>query len=251
MKARGLLLLLPFGLVAWAHWLRCIQQGRRAQAAELHAPSLKRRELLLTRRSRLRWLHRKRATAEGVLPNATSELSPGGEEGLAPIGGVDVAELADRRPTCHGRKPFHVLLTATGQVYQQWQCRVMYYHWKKQRANDPAGACTEMTGFSRLVATPRGAPDGLEGEIPSIFVKEFDPSMQMRFHGYRVINRPHSVVQLIETPELWKRIEEDYIYIAETDHILMHPIPNLASLGSPMAYVRACCRERSRSRVHK
>ena len=71
------------------------------------------------------------------------------------------------------RKPYHTLLTATAQTYQQWQCRVMYFHWKKQRDADPKGACTEMTGFTRLVASAGGRPDGLEKEVPSACVKEY------------------------------------------------------------------------------
>jgi hypothetical protein len=131
-----------------------------------------------------------------------------------------------------------MLLTATGQVYQQWQTRVAYFHWKKQRDADPAGACTEMTGFHRLVANSDGRPDGIEGEVPTFFVKEYSGRDLSRFRGYRVINRPHSVVQFLAS-EHWASISEEYIYIAETDHLLMQPggIPNRAARGSPMAYV--------------
>jgi len=112
------------------------------------------------------------------------------------------------------RRPFHTILTATAQVYQQWQCRIMYYHWKKQRALDPAGACTELTGFTRLVAHRDGAPDGLEREIPSFFVKEYSSRDYARFHGYRVINRPYSVVQFLKS-DYWRRsVREEFVYIA-------------------------------------
>ena len=134
------------------------------------------------------------------------------------------------------RKPYHTLLTATAQVYQQWQCRVMYFHWKKQRDADPKGACTELTGFTRLVASAGGRPDGLESEVPSAFVKEYTGGEAAKFHGYRVVNRPYSVVQFLKTAA-WRSIPEQYLYIAETDHLLMHQLPNRASLGSPMAYV--------------
>ena len=136
------------------------------------------------------------------------------------------------------RKPFHTVLTATAQVYQQWQCRVMYFQWKKQRRNDPVGTrCTEMTGFTRLVAHGNGEPDGLEGEIPSYFVNEYSSQDYQRFHGYRVINRPYSVVQFLKSDYYKNKIAEDYVFIAETDHILTQPLPNKASLGSPMAYI--------------
>ena len=38
--------------------------------------------------------------------------------------------------------------------------------WKKQR--DAGGKCTDMVGFHRLCATAGGAPDGLEGEVPTL-----------------------------------------------------------------------------------
>ena len=68
------------------------------------------------------------------------------------------------------RRPFHTLLTAQATVYQQWQSRIMYYQWKKQKA--AAGACGEMGGFTRLVASEGGASDGLEVEMPSVFVAQ-------------------------------------------------------------------------------
>ena len=113
----------------------------------------------------------------------------------------------------------------------------MYYHWKKQRALDPAGACTEMTGLTRLVANGNADPDGLQDEIPSFFVKEYSQRDYVRFHGYRVINRPYSVVQLLKSAYWKSQIREKYLFIAETDHILTQPLPNKASLGSPMAYI--------------
>ncbi|KOO22719.1 hypothetical protein Ctob_008304 [Chrysochromulina tobinii] len=113
----------------------------------------------------------------------------------------------------------------------------MYFHWKKQRALDPAGVCTELTGFTRLVANGNGDPDGIEGEIPSYFVKEYDNNDLMRFHGYRVINRPYSVVQFLQTAYWREKVTEEYVYIAETDHILTQPLPNRAKPGSPMAYI--------------
>ncbi|KAJ1624630.1 hypothetical protein T492DRAFT_263793 [Pavlovales sp. CCMP2436] len=61
--------------------------------------------------------------------------------------------------------PYHTILTATGQIYQQWQCRVMYKHWQKQRDLDPKGACTELTGFTRLVASVGARSDGVEEEV--------------------------------------------------------------------------------------
>jgi hypothetical protein len=44
------------------------------------------------------------------------------------------------------RKPYHTLLTGQGTIYNGWQSRIMYYHWKKVSKRD--GPCTEMTGFT-------------------------------------------------------------------------------------------------------
>ena len=81
---------------------------------------------------------------------------------------------------CGPLRPFHTLLTAQATVYQQWQSRIMYFHWRKQKA--AAGPCTEMGGFTRLVASKDGEPDGLENEIPSAFVPEV------------MMTRPHRVI---------------------------------------------------------
>jgi hypothetical protein len=43
-------------------------------------------------------------------------------------------------------KPYHVLLTAQSGPYQDWQSRIMYYHFKKQQRLNP---CTEMVNFTR------------------------------------------------------------------------------------------------------
>ena len=81
---------------------------------------------------------------------------------------------------CGPLRPYHTLLTAQATVYQQWQSRIMYFHWRKQKA--AAGPCTEMGGFTRLVASKDGEPDGLENEIPSAFVPEV------------MMTRPHRVI---------------------------------------------------------
>ena len=49
-----------------------------------------------------------------------------------------------------GRKPFHTILTAQASLYQQWQTKIFYYHFRKVQRE--GGRCTEMTGFTRLLA---------------------------------------------------------------------------------------------------
>lgn len=177
---------------------------------------------------------------------------------------------------CPGRRPFHALLTAQSSPYQQWQARIMYYHWKKQAA--AAGPCGEMGAFTRLCATEGAKPDGLETEIPSVFTRQlpaevcsgpaskgvppsspppvrYSPARRARHRvaaeqtsagsplqvlashfQFGVLNRPESVRQLLASPELLSKITSDYVLILETDHVLMQPIPNLASETKPAAY---------------
>jgi hypothetical protein len=116
--------------------------------------------------------------------------------------GVPLTDLS----TCPTRSPYHTLLTAQSTTYQHWQSRIMYYHWKKQRAAD--GPCTDMTGFTRLAAGKGGAPDGLEALIPTIFIEQLpDEVIRTHFH-FGVLNRPHSVKVLLQTPALAAQIQE-------------------------------------------
>ena len=42
--------------------------------------------------------------------------------------------------------------------------------------------------------------------------------------GYKVLHRPKAFEQLLA--KSGDRIEEDYIFMAETDHLLLKPMPN-------------------------
>jgi len=221
-SARTALLFLPFAILFWVQWLRSIPSGSDRAAHETTDPAAL--ALLSARRS---------ATLNS---RGGAVLAVGAATAAQPDAAAVTTAAASSGGCPASRKPYHVVLTATAQVYQQWQCRIMYHQWKAIRDADPAGACTEMTGFTRLVASAGGKPDGLEGEIPSVFTPEWDGRDVSRFKGYRVINRPRSVVQFLKTAA-YAAIKEEYMFIAETDHILLQPIPNLATLGSPMAYV--------------
>ena len=157
-----------------------------------------------------------------------SRASTSAAGGLASAG--DGAATAQCGP---GRKPYHTLLTTQATVYQQWQSRIMYYHWQKQKTRD--GPCTEMGGFTRLVASEGGKPDGLEGEMPSAFVVQYTAAEIHRYGDFGVLNRPYSVVQWIERGGM-AALAEAYVYIAETDHVLMRPLPNLATEEKAAAF---------------
>ena len=62
------------------------------------------------------------------------------------------------------KAPFHVALTATDAPYNKWQCRIMYY-WYKRQKNLPG---SEMGGFTRILHS--GNPDNLMDEIPTVVV---------------------------------------------------------------------------------
>ena len=128
-------------------------------------------------------------------------------------------------------RPYHTVLTSSSGGYQAWQCRIMYHHFKMQKARDP---CGEMGGFTRLLTNFRGEDDGhsYSDEIPTVVVRELSGG---EARGYVVANRPYSMKQFVDHPK-FKAIEEEYIYIAETDHVLLRPMPNLATPDVPAAF---------------
>ncbi|XP_024021138.1 hydroxyproline O-arabinosyltransferase 3 [Morus notabilis] len=132
-----------------------------------------------------------------------------------------------RRPK-NSRSLFHVALTATDAPYSKWQCRIMYYWYKKQK--DMQGS--EMGGFTRILHS--GNPDNLMEEIPTVIV---DPLPAGLDRGYIVLNRPWAFVQWLEKAT----IEEEYILMAEPDHVFVRPLPNLAHgdypAGFPFFYI--------------
>ncbi|KAG6421801.1 hypothetical protein SASPL_118358 [Salvia splendens] len=121
------------------------------------------------------------------------------------------------------RRPFHVALTATATPYSKWQCRIMYY-WYNEKKDLPG---SNMGKLTRILHS--GAPDNLMDEIPTVVV---DPLPLGLDRGYVVLNRPWAFVQWLEK----STIEEEYILMAEPDHIFLKPLPNLAYGDYPVAY---------------
>ncbi|KAF8022207.1 hypothetical protein BT93_G2371 [Corymbia citriodora subsp. variegata] len=123
----------------------------------------------------------------------------------------------------HVKSPFHVALTATAAPYSKWQCRIMYY-WYKQKKDLPG---SEMGGFTRILHS--GSPDNLMDEIPTMVVNPLPEGLD---RGYVVLNRPWAFVQWLEKAT----IEEEYILMAEPDHIFIRPLPNLGHEKYPAAF---------------
>ncbi|RWR75509.1 hydroxyproline O-arabinosyltransferase 1 [Cinnamomum micranthum f. kanehirae] len=126
------------------------------------------------------------------------------------------------------KRLFHTAVTASNSVYNTWQCRVMYYWFKKFR-NEPG---SEMGGFTRILHS--GKPDKYMDEIPTFVADPLPPGMDQ---GYIVLNRPWAFVQWLKKAN----IVEEYILMAEPDHIIVKPIPNLSKgrLGAafPFFYI--------------
>ena len=133
-------------------------------------------------------------------------------------------------PCPPGRRPFHVILTAQASIYQEWQTKIMYYHFKKIQAQNP---CTEMTGFTRLLASRGAQLDELAKTIPTIVVEQ---ATQQTTKGFQVINRPWSFNEMLKTEAWRERITEDYVFIAETDHLILRDIPNRATPSLSIAF---------------
>ncbi|KAE8691661.1 NADPH:quinone oxidoreductase [Hibiscus syriacus] len=127
------------------------------------------------------------------------------------------------------KSKYHVALTANDAPYSQWQCRIMYY-WYKKAKNMPG---SEMGKFTRILHS--GKSDSLMEEIPSFVV---DPLPEGLDRGYVVLHRPWAFVQWLEKAT----IDEEYILMAEPDHIFINPLPNLARgqypAGFPFFYIK-------------
>ncbi|RWW76337.1 hypothetical protein BHE74_00015576 [Ensete ventricosum] len=94
-------------------------------------------------------------------------------EQRAELPGVDpVTRMPDELRRAEGsRRPFHVVVTATDAAYSRWQCRVMYYWYKRMKD----GEGSEMGGFTRVLHS--GKPDSLMDEIPTFVVNPLPAGM--------------------------------------------------------------------------
>lgn len=151
----------------------------------------------------------------------------------------DVGRRTDDIAGCPpGRKPYHVILTAQDSTYQAWQTRIMVHHLRRIQRSNP---CSEITGFTRLLSSQNGGPDGLMDEIPTVLAKELNQGQSCRHTGenscdmgFPVMNRPHAVTQLLAN--LPAQITEEYVLIAETDHVFLSEPPNRATPDAPACF---------------
>lgn len=150
------------------------------------------------------------ATRAGKLArHAAKELSAAATANAAIIAEAvpdAAASMAAERPPadavgaatskCAKRSPYHVVLTAASGLYQEWQTRIAYYHYKKLKAEH---YCSDIGGFTRLLNTPNAQPDGLIDKIPTIVVSQLGHgSCDTCDHGFIVMNRPWGIRQLTQ-----------------------------------------------------
>ena len=138
------------------------------------------------------------------------------------------AEYDTSHPT--GKK-YHVMITSSLSIYQQWQARIFYYHYKKQKALHPD---SDIGGFTRLLHSK--VDDVLSEEMHTVRVDPLDND-----GGYVVLSRPYAFNNFIAGGHLDK-IEEEYILMAEPDHIFLRPLPNFVTegyhgIGFPFFYI--------------
>ncbi|KAL3566094.1 hypothetical protein D5086_031509 [Populus alba] len=99
-------------------------------------------------------------------------------------------------------------VTASDSVYNTWQCRVMYYWYKKHKD----GPNSEMGGFTRILHS--GKPDKFMEEIPTFIAQPLPAGMD----------------------QVCVLLKFGYILMAEPDHIIVKPIPNLSKDGLGAAF---------------
>lgn len=82
-----------------------------------------------------------------------------------------------------------MVLTANAAKYVQWQCRVMYYWYKKRKAEQ--GPDGQMGGFTRVLHEGRG--DELMEEMPTCVVDRLSQE-----YGFVVLSRPNALLQMLD-----------------------------------------------------
>ncbi len=169
------------------------------------------------------------AGTSGVPNNATASRAPARPSRPPAI------SVGAPHSRCASRRPYHVVMTAARGVYQEWQSRIAYYHYKKQKDLNP---CSDLGGFTRLLNSPGAQPDGLMDEIPTMLVQQLQGGGRCDRcdHGFVVMNRPYGLLQLVESAAFQERVPEAYMLLLEPDHLMLRPLPNEATPTTPVGF---------------
>jgi hypothetical protein len=74
-------------------------------------------------------------------------------------------------------------------------------------------------------------------EIPTLLVKQLQRGNCAECdHGFIVMNRPWGAVQLVETDYFRTHIAEEYLFLIETDHMMLRPPLNTATEDRPVGF---------------
>lgn len=75
-----------------------------------------------------------RAAADAGVPMPQLQVLQSGAGEGSPGPRPPAIEVGASHSQCARRKPYHVVLTAASGVYQEWQTRIAYYHYRKLKA---------------------------------------------------------------------------------------------------------------------
>ena len=145
--------------------------------------------------------------------------NPIGRTGVEPVD-VGALAIADGRPGEGRAQAFFHVLSDKRLRYQACLSAVMYYWYRRCGT---LGA-PRSDGVSRACYTTL---DALVVEIPTCAVDRLENEL-----GFVVLSRPWRSSSFEKCPE----IEEDYVLMAEPDHLFLRPLDNLMSGRSPAAF---------------
>lgn len=84
------------------------------------------------------------------------------------------------------KRLFHTAVTASDSIYNTWQCRIMYYWFKKFKD----GPNSEMGGFTRILHS--GKPDEFMDEIPTFVAQPLPPGTDQVFRLHQPFSSLYS-----------------------------------------------------------
>eukprot|EP00887_Chlorella_sp_A99_P004186 scaffold23.g4186.t1 len=129
-----------------------------------------------------------------------------------------------------GQEKYHMLISDGGGTYSQWQSRVCYYWYTNAKERHPDSA---LGGFTRLLHS--GEPDEFLDEVPTLVLDRLPaPLDAYAVVNYGPLHRPYAFLQWA----LHHRhaIPEQYVFLAEPDHLLRAPPPLLATPDWPASF---------------
>jgi hypothetical protein len=102
--------------------------------------------------------------------------------------------------------------------------QVNYHTYKMVRSSNPSGP---MGGYTRLLHC--GRPDDIHHLVPTLLVAPLPPGLD---RGYGPMHRPWAFSQWLSRAH----IPEEFIFMAEPDHVFLAQPPLVATAESPAAY---------------